>query len=178
MAECYKRALCAEFRLNQMKAEKAKGRKDRGRKENLTSEIVIKPSSSEKDQGSRKKMRLSNAESQKTSSKKRNYVLKAYCRKCRHNYAGVYRRTQRLFVSAVREMGISLETVPTRKLTKNREVSKSQEMTSGFANFELVDQSKSLCKLTCKEWVSATSRKVECKDFNCISLTKIPNKYV
>ena len=94
MAECYERALCAEFRLNQMKAEKAKGHKDRGRKKNLTSEIVIKPSSSEKDQGSRKKMKLSNAESQKTSSKKRNYVLKAYCRKCRHNHAGVCRRTK------------------------------------------------------------------------------------
>ena len=53
MAECYERALCAEFRWNQMKVEKAKGRKDRGRKKNLTSEIVIKPSSSQKDQGSR-----------------------------------------------------------------------------------------------------------------------------
>ena len=60
----------------------------------MISEIVIKPSSSEKDQGCRKKMKLSNAESQKTSSKKRNYVLKAYCRKCRHNHAGVCRRTK------------------------------------------------------------------------------------
>ena len=85
VAECYERALCAEFRLNQMKAEKAKGHKDRGRKKNLTSEIVIKPSSSEKNQGSRKKMKLPNAEIQRTSYKKRNYVLKVYCRRCRHN---------------------------------------------------------------------------------------------
>ncbi len=87
-------------------------------------------------------------------------------------------KNKELFVSTVKEMGISLETVPTRKLTKNREVSKSQEMTSWFANFELVDQSKCLCKLTGQGGVPTTSRKVECKDFNCISLTKIPNKYV
>ena len=58
MAECYERALCAEFRLNQMKTEKAKRRKDSERKKNLISEIVDKPPSSEKGQGSRKKMRL------------------------------------------------------------------------------------------------------------------------
>ena len=82
MVECYERTLCAEIRLNQMEAKEAKGRKDRGRKKNLTSEFEIKPSSSVGNQGSRKKMRLSNAESQKTNSKKRNYVLKVYCRRC------------------------------------------------------------------------------------------------
>ena len=31
-----------------------------------------------------------------------------------------YAEEQRLFVSTIREMGISLETVPTRKLTKKK----------------------------------------------------------
>ena len=60
----------------------------------MTGEIIVKPSSSEKGQGSRKKMRLSNPESQKKCSKKRSYILKAYCKKCRHNHAGVCRRTK------------------------------------------------------------------------------------
>ena len=82
MFECYEKTLCAEIRLNQMKAEEAKGCKDRGRKKNLTSEFEIEPSSSERNQGSRKRMRLPNAGSQRTSYKKRNYVLKVYCRRC------------------------------------------------------------------------------------------------
>ena len=68
MVECYERTLDAETRLNQMKAEEAKGCKDRGRKKSLTSEFEIKPSSSERNQGSRKKIRLSNTESYKTNS--------------------------------------------------------------------------------------------------------------
>ena len=49
MVECYERTLCVEIRLNQMEAEEAKGRKDRGRKKNLISEFEIKPSSSERN---------------------------------------------------------------------------------------------------------------------------------
>ena len=64
-------------------------------------------------------MRLSRAGSQRTRSKRRNHVLKAYCRKCRYNHAGVYRRTK-IVCSTVKELGISLETVPTRKLTKKK----------------------------------------------------------
>ena len=60
----------------------------------MTSEIVIKPSSSKKGQGSRKKMKLSNPRSRRTRPKKRNYVRKVYCRKCRHNHAEVCRRTK------------------------------------------------------------------------------------
>ena len=133
MVECYVRTLCAEIRFNQMKAEKAKGRKDRGRKKNLTSEFEIKPSSSVRNQGGRKKMRLSNTESYKTNYKKRNYVLKVYCRSCRHNNPGGCRKT-RIVVSTVEKMGISLGTVPTRKLTKNERVSTRQEKTLGSAN--------------------------------------------
>ena len=99
----------------------------------MTSEIVTKSSSSEKNLGSRKKMRLPNAESPRTSYKKRNYVLKAYRRRCRRNHAGVCRKT-RIVVSTVEKMGISLGTVPTRKLTKNIRVSRSQEKTLWFAN--------------------------------------------
>ena len=85
----------------------------------MTSKIVFKPSGTKKNQGSRRKMRLSNARSQRTRSKKRNYFLKAYHRKCRHNHAGVCRRT-RILVSTIKEMGISPEIVPTRKLTKKK----------------------------------------------------------
>ena len=85
MVECYGRTLCAEIRLNSMEIEEANGCKDKGRKKNLTNKFEIKPSSPEKDQGSRKKMRLPNTESQQANSKKRNYVLKVYCRRCRHN---------------------------------------------------------------------------------------------
>ena len=64
MVECYGRTLCAEIRLNSMEIEEANGCKDKGRKKNLTNKFEIKPSSPEKDQGSRKKMRLPNTESQ------------------------------------------------------------------------------------------------------------------
>ena len=94
MVECYERALCAEFRLNQIKEDKARRCEDRGRKKNSSSEISIQPSSSEKGQGSKKKTRLSNPEGQKTHFKKKSYVLKAYYMKCRHNHAGVCRRTK------------------------------------------------------------------------------------
>ena len=78
-------------------------------------------------------MRLSNRESYKTNYKKRNYVLKVYCRRCRHNNPGVCRKT-RIVVSTVEKMGISLGTVPIKKLTRNRRVSTRQEKTSWLAN--------------------------------------------
>ena len=55
-----------------MKVEKARKHKDTGRKKNLISEIVNKLSSSEKGQGSRKKMRLSSPGSRRTRPKERN----------------------------------------------------------------------------------------------------------
>ena len=92
VAECYEMALYAESRLNQTKEEKAKGCKDRGRKKKLNSKIVIKPSSSKRGQDNKKNAKLPNIGSQGTCSKKRSYVLKAYCGKCRHNSAGVCKR--------------------------------------------------------------------------------------
>ena len=59
MVECYGRTLCAEVRLP-MEAEEAKGPKDRIRKKNSTSELKSSHQSSVRNQGSRKKMRLSN----------------------------------------------------------------------------------------------------------------------
>ena len=94
MAKCYERALCVEFKLNHMKEEKVRKREDRERKKNLNSEIAIQPLRYEKGQDSKKKAKLLNLESQKTHSKKRSYVLKAYCKKCKHNHAGVCRRTK------------------------------------------------------------------------------------
>ena len=97
VAKCYERALCAESILNQMKEEKARGHEDRGRKKRLNGEIAIQPSSFEKGQGSRKKTRLSNPGGQKTHSKKRSYVFKAYYRKFMQEYA----EERRLFASIV-----------------------------------------------------------------------------
>ena len=90
VTECYERALRAEFRLNQMKEEKAK-KCERGRR-NKGSSSKVATNSSNSGQDYKKKAKFSDLRSQKVCSKKRSYVLKAYCRKCRHNHAGVCRK--------------------------------------------------------------------------------------
>ena len=156
---CYDGQVLRKYTLCRVQIEpdesrKAKGRKDRGGKKNLTSEIVIKPSSSQKDQGSRQKKRLSRAGSQRTRSKKRNHVLKVYYRKCRHNHAGVYRRTK-IVCFYCKGKGRFARNCPNKEVNEEqRKVSRSQEKTSWFANLESVDQSESFCRLTVQEGVS------------------------
>ena len=160
------------------KQKKARGRKDRSRRKNLTSEIVIKPSSSKKDQGNRKKMRLSSPGSQRTRSKKRNYVLKAYCRKCRHNYAGVYRRTK-IVCFYCKGIGHFARNCPNKEVNEEKEKSvKARERCHGLRTWNRWTKVKAYVSRRAKEWVPATTRKVECKGFDCISLAKIRNEYV
>ena len=91
VTECNERALCAEFRLNQMKEEKAKKHESGKRNKGSSSKVATESSNSENGQGNKKKAKFSDLESQKMRSRKRSYVLKAYCRRCRHNHAGVCR---------------------------------------------------------------------------------------
>ena len=76
MVEYYEIALRAEFRLNQVKEEKTRVSKARGKKKGQNSEVIVKPSSSGNGQSTKKNVKFSNHE--RTYSKKTSYFLKAY----------------------------------------------------------------------------------------------------
>ena len=109
--ECYERALCAKFRLNQMKKGKFRRHEDREKKKGPINKVAIKPSSYENGQGSKKKATLSNLGSQRTRIRKR-----------------------RLFVSTVNKMVIQLGISPIRRAKGTRRINRSLEKTSRYVS--------------------------------------------
>ena len=91
VVECYKRVRSAKFILNQIKEEKDRRSEARGKKKGQNSEDAVKPSTSKSDHSGKKKEKFLDPRINKTQSKKRSYVHKAYYRKCQRNYVGVYR---------------------------------------------------------------------------------------
>lgn len=122
-----------------MKKEKARRCETGGKKKEPNSKIAIKPSNSENGQGNEKKAKLLDVEIQKTHPKKRSYVLKAYCRKCRHDHTDVCKKA-RITCFNCEGRGHLTRNCPNEKNNEDKKSQKESTKDNTLCKLELKNQ--------------------------------------
>ena len=122
--ECYEKALHAKFRLNQLNKEKAKNSEAGRKAKRQSKDDIVKPTSSLNKPNKKKKKIMSDLKKKKVQSKKRSYVLKAYCRRCRCNHIGKSKRNKVVYYY-YDQKGHLARNCPNKKSEKNERSQKA-----------------------------------------------------